>query len=69
MLKTCFADSTGLLTQAEGQSTFPIYYSGDLTFAAKFDPSLRIHFDVENGRATRVTVEQRGTKHDGPRVP
>jgi CubicO group peptidase (beta-lactamase class C family) len=69
MMITFFADSTGLRTQAEGQSSFPIYYAGDLTFAAKMDPSLRIHFDVENGRATRVTVEQRGTKHGGPRVP
>jgi hypothetical protein len=58
-----------LVTQAEGPSPFPVYYAGDLTFAARMDPSLRIHFDVENGHATRVTVEQRGTKHGGPRVP
>ncbi len=69
MMITFFADTTGLMTQAEGQPPFPIYYAGDLTFAATVDPSLRIHFDLENGRATRVTVEQRGMKHGGPRVP
>jgi CubicO group peptidase (beta-lactamase class C family) len=68
MLITFFADSTGLRTQAEGQSSFPIYYAGDLTFAAQIDPSLRIHFDLEHGRATRVTVEQGGASHAGPRV-
>jgi CubicO group peptidase (beta-lactamase class C family) len=68
MLITFFADSTGLRTQAEGQSSFPVYYAGDLTFAAKMDPSLRIHFELENGHASRVTVEQRGMKHAGPRV-
>ena len=69
MVITFFADSSGLRTQAEGQPSFPIYYVGDLTFAARIDPSLRIHFDLDSGRATRVTVEQRGAKHGGSRVP
>jgi CubicO group peptidase (beta-lactamase class C family) len=68
MVISFFSDSTGLRTQAEGQSSFPIYYAGDLTFAAQMDPSLRIHFQLENGRATRVTVEQGGVSHAGPRV-
>ena len=68
LLISFFADSTGLQTQAEGQSSFPIYYAGDLTFAAQMDPSLRIHFELENGRATRVTVAQGGASHSGPRV-
>lgn len=68
MLISFFADSTGLRTQADGQSSFPIYYAGDLTFAAQIDPSLRIHFDLANGRATRVTVDQGGASHAGPRV-
>ena len=69
MLMTFVADSAGLRAQAEGQSSFPIYYAGDLTFAAQMDPSLRIHFELENARASRVTVEQGGVKHAGPRVP
>lgn len=69
MVITFLADSAGLRTQVEGQPSFPIYYAGDLTFAAKVDSSLRIRFDVESGRATRVTVEQRGAKHSGQRAP
>jgi CubicO group peptidase (beta-lactamase class C family) len=69
LLISFFADSTGLRTQAEGQSSFPIYYAGDLTFAAEMDPSMRIRFDLDHGRATRVTVEQGGVSHGGPRVP
>ena len=69
MLITFFADSTGMQTQAEGQQAFPIYYAGDLTFAAEIDPSIRIRFQLDHGRATSVTLEQGGASHAGPRVP
>jgi CubicO group peptidase (beta-lactamase class C family) len=68
MLITFFADSAGMQTQAEGQQSFPIYYTGDLTFAAKLDPSIRIHFQLDGGRAASVTLEQGGASHSGPRV-
>ncbi|HET7622545.1 MAG TPA: serine hydrolase domain-containing protein [Gemmatimonadaceae bacterium] len=68
MLVTFFVDSTGMQSQAEGQQPFPIYYAGDLTFAAKIDPSIRIRFHLDHGRATGVTLDQGGSSHSGPRV-
>lgn len=65
---TFLSDSAGMRAQPEGQPSFPIYYAGDLTFASPIDPTLRIHFDLENGSATGVTVEQRGRKHAGQRA-
>ena len=65
------AEAAGLTSQAEGpgQGKFPLNYLGDDTFGAAFDPSLRLTVLFENGRATRLRLQQGGGTIEGPRRP
>jgi CubicO group peptidase (beta-lactamase class C family) len=60
-----------LMTQAEGQGQgkFPLVHLGKLQFGAAFDPSLRLTFISENGKVTKLRLEQGGGTMEGPRRP
>jgi len=66
---TFAAAAEGMTAQLAGQGAIHLNYLGDHTFAADFDPSLRIVFTVENGRATQVTLHQGGGTVQGARRP
>ena len=57
----------GLTAQLAGQGPIPLLHYGSHTFGAAFDPSLRLIFAVEGGRATSVTLVQGGGRIVGPR--
>ena len=57
----------GLTGQPAGQNPVPLLHYGNHTFGASFDPSLRVVFTIEGGRATRMTLVQGGQQIDGPR--
>lgn len=57
----------GLTAQLAGQGAAPMLHYGDHTFGASFDPSLRLIFTVEDGKATKVTLQQGGGRFEGKR--
>jgi hypothetical protein len=60
-----------LMSQAEGagQGKFPLVHIGNLQFGAAFDPSLRVTFVSENGKISKLVLEQGGGRMEGPRRP
>jgi CubicO group peptidase (beta-lactamase class C family) len=56
-----------LTAQLAGQGANPILYYGDDTFGMGFDPALRLIFEVEGGRATKVVLLQNGGRYEGAR--
>jgi hypothetical protein len=63
-----FFDRDGeLWGQLQGQSANQLISFGNHTFGATFDPTLRITFTVENGKATKMTLTQRGSSTEGLR--
>ncbi len=57
----------GLTAQLQGQGPIPLIHYGDHTFGAAFDPTLRLIFSVEQGRASRVVLVQGGGRFRGVR--
>jgi CubicO group peptidase (beta-lactamase class C family) len=63
-----FTDQNGVIyAQLAGQGANPIIPYGNHVFGAEFDPSLRITFTVENGRATKLVLAQGGNRLEAPR--
>lgn len=63
-----FTERNGeLYGQLATQNPNPLIYIGNHTFGASFDPTLRITFTVENGKATKVNLTQRGLTSEGVR--
>lgn len=62
-----FVENGQLMTEAEGkgQGKFPLVHVGNLQFRAAFDPSLRLTFISENGKITKVRLEQGGGTMEG----
>ena len=50
-----------------GQRPVALLHYGNHTFGAAFDPSLRVIFTIEGGRATKMTLLQGGERVEGPR--
>lgn len=67
------AEGDGLVSQAQGQGSFPLIYAGDDTFGASFDPTVRVRLVREGGRSdgrvTGIRLQQGGGTFDGPRQP
>jgi len=61
-------DGKALEARARGQDAFALIPFGDDVFGATFDPTLRMTFTVENGRATGFTLVQGGTTIHARRV-
>jgi hypothetical protein len=58
-----------LFAQLQGQPANQLVPYGNHVFGMSFDPSLRLTFTVENGKATKVTLLQGGRTAEGPRKP
>jgi D-alanyl-D-alanine carboxypeptidase len=63
-----FSERDGeLYGQLATQEPIPLMYIGNNTFGASVDPTLRIVFTVENGKASRVSLKQGGLTAEGAR--
>jgi len=64
-----YLENGTLMSKADGpgQGAFPLLYYGNNTFGAAFDPSMRVAFTIENGRATRASLTQGGGTLQGRR--
>jgi hypothetical protein len=63
-----FFDRDGTLySQLAGQGPVPLVPLGNHVFGAKFDPTLRITFTLENGAVTKLVLVQRGQRTEGVR--
>jgi len=62
-----FEENGGLFVQVQRQNPRPLQAFGSDTFGSSFDPTLRIKFTVENGKATKLTLTQRGQSTEAPR--
>jgi CubicO group peptidase (beta-lactamase class C family) len=49
-----------LVAEPEHEDAAPLRYFGDDTFGMDFDPTLRLRFEVKDGKVVGGTVEQRG---------
>lgn len=60
----------GLVAQADGpgQGSVPLVPHGHDSFGADFDRTLKLTFTIENGRATKLRLEQEGGVMEGTRV-
>jgi len=55
-----FVEEGQLMVAPEGQEKLPMRYFGNNTFGLDFDPTLRLSFDVANGKVTGGKLVQRG---------
>ena len=55
-----FVEEGQLMLAPEGQEKLPMRYFGNNTFGLDFDPTLRLTFDVANGKVTGGKLVQRG---------
>ncbi|HYV98555.1 MAG TPA: serine hydrolase domain-containing protein [Gemmatimonadaceae bacterium] len=63
-----FTDRGGtIFAQLEGQGANALIPYGNHTFGAAFDGTLRITFTVENGKATKLLLQQAGQTIEGTR--
>jgi hypothetical protein len=51
----------------QGQNARPLAAYGNDTFGSSFDPTLRLTFTIENGKATKVVLTQGGQRSEAPR--
>jgi hypothetical protein len=56
-----FVEEGQLFVAPEEQEKTPMRYFGNNTFGLDFDPTLRLTFDVANGKVTGGKLVQRGT--------
>lgn len=56
-----------LTGQLVGQGANPLLHYGNHTFGVSFDPSARLIFVVEGGKATKLALVQGGGRFEGPR--
>jgi hypothetical protein len=64
-----FVDDDQLMIQPEGDQKAPLRYLGDNTFGMDFDPTLRLTFEVKDGKVTGGKVSQRGQRMNVFRRP
>jgi CubicO group peptidase (beta-lactamase class C family) len=56
-----------LTGQLAGQGANPILHYGEHTFGVSFDPTVRLTFVIEGGRATKIVLLQQGRRSEGAR--
>ncbi len=66
---TVFEKDGKVFGQLEGQGPSEMVPLGNHTFGADFDSTVRISFAMENGKATTMTLQQRGQRFEGARRP
>ena len=60
--------AASLMAQAEGQPAIELIPLGANVFGAEFDPTLRLSFALEHGRATGFTLVQGGVTMQAQRT-
>ncbi len=64
---TVAEQGTELTGMMAGQQPNPLLHYGNHTFGASFDPTVRISFTVEQGRATKMILMQGANRTEGAR--
>ena len=64
-----FVEDEQLMAQPEGEQKSPLRYLGDDTFGLDFDPTLRLAFEVKDGKVVGGKLSQRGAKMNVFRRP
>ena len=57
-----FVEDDQLMVQPEGEQKMPLRHLGNDTFGMEFDPTLRLAFEVKNGRVVGGKLTQRGQR-------
>jgi hypothetical protein len=57
-----FVEDDQLMVQPEGEQKMPLRYLGNETFGLDFDPTLRLAFDVKEGKVLGGKLTQRGQR-------
>ena len=64
-----FVEDDQLMAQPEGDQKSPLRYLGDDTFGLDFDPTLRLAFEVKDGKVVGGKLTQRGQRMNVFRRP
>jgi hypothetical protein len=64
-----FVEDDQLMAQPEGDQKSPLRYLGDDTFGLDFDPTLRLAFEVKEGKVVGGKLTQRGQRMNVFRRP
>ena|SRR5687767_1184859 len=62
MATLVFIEDDLLMVQPEGEQKMPLRYLGNDTFGLDFDPTLRLAFDVKDGKVVGGKLTQRGQR-------
>ena len=62
MATLIFVEDDQLLVQPEGEQKMPLRYLGNHTFGMDFDPTLRLAFEVKDGKVLGGKLTQRGQR-------
>jgi len=69
MATLIFVENDQLMIQPEGQPTMALRHLGNETFALDFDPTLRLAFEVKDGKVLGGKLTQRGQRMNVFRRP
>ena len=64
-----FDENKVLKAQVVGEDSFRLMYQGEHRFAAEVSSDIRLTFTIENGGATKLTLDLRGTIISGKKTP
>ena len=62
MATLIFVEDDQLMVQPEGEQKMPLRYLGNDTFGLEFDPTLRLAFEVKEGKVLGGKLTQRGQR-------
>ena len=62
MATLIFVEDDRLMVQPEGEQKMPLRYLGNDTFGMDFDPTLRLAFEVKDGKVLGGKLTQRGQR-------
>lgn len=62
MATLIFVEDDLLMVQPEGEQKMPLRYLGNDTFGLDFDPTLRLAFEVKDGKVVGGKLTQRGQR-------
>ena len=69
MATLIYVDDDQLVVEPEGEQKMPLRYLGNDTFGLDQDPSLRLAFEVKNGKVVGGKLTQRGQRMNVFRRP
>jgi hypothetical protein len=62
MATLIYVEDDELMVQPEGEQKMPLRYLGNETFGLDFDPTLRLAFEVKDGKVVGGKLTQRGQR-------